>query len=246
MCFKWVPVVAGLVFLGSCSVKESRTDCPCTLRIELRGLPGPADVQLVAGDYQASYHAGGDTVMVVQAPKGDIHLMAVSGAALEPDQPLRIPLGFECPPVYLYAAPVNTRCDSTRVSVELNKHFCTLSLTLEGPAGWGEPYWAEVRGSVEGLDREGNPSGGAFNCRLDTGLSVRLPRQNPDDALWLDITMPDRVVRTFPLGSYMLDAGYDWTAPSLADLPLQINLSVTEIIVRMGLWTQVIPLTLDI
>ena len=246
MCSRLPGVLAGLLVLISCSVKEDREACPCALRITLSGLPGPADVQVIAGEHKASYHAGRDTVMVVQAPKGRIRLLAVAGASLAPEEPLRIPLGFECPPVYLYSELVNTLCDSTQVEVTLHKHFCTLSLSFDGPPGWGEPYWAEIRGSVSGLDREGKPAPGEFTCRLDTGLSVRLPRQAPDDGLWLDVTMPDRVVRSFSLGAYMLEAGYDWTAPDLDDLPLEIRLSVSEILIRSGLWTQVIPVTIDI
>ena len=246
MCSKGLGVFIGLLFLLSCSVKENRTLCPCTLSVELRALPGPVSVQVVAGDHRATYTARQDTVMVIQAPKGKIRLMAVCGARLEPEENLEIPYGYECPPVYLYSDLVNTLCDSTRVSVQLNKHFCTLSLKFDGPKGWGEPFWAQIRGSVNGLDREGQPTEGEFSCRLDAGYTVRLPRQTPEDELWLDISMPDQVVRTFALGSYMLQAGYDWTAPDLDDLPLQIQLSITELLLQTSLWKTVIPIEADI
>ena len=246
MCSKGLGVFIGLLFLLSCSVKENRTLCPCTLSVELRALPGPVSVQVVAGDHRATYTARQDTVMVIQAPKGKIRLMAVCGARLEPEENLEIPYGYECPPVYLYSDLVNTLCDSTRVSVQLNKHFCTLSLKFDGPKGWGEPFWAQIRGSVNGLDREGQPTEGEFSCRLDAGYTVRLPRQTPEDELWLDISMPDQVVRTFALGTYMLQAGYDWTAPDLDDLPLQIQLSITELLLQTSLWKTVIPLEADI
>ena len=238
--------IIGLLLLFSCSVKENRTLCPCALSIELHDLPGPVSVQVVAGDHRATYKARQDTVMLIQAPKGKIRLMAVCGARLEPEDNLEIPYGFECPPVYLYSDLVNTLCDSTRVSVQLNKHFCTLSLDFDGPTGWGEPFWAQIRGNVSGLDREGQPREGDFTCRLDAGMTVRLPRQSPDEELWLDISMPDQVVRSFALGTYMLEAGYDWTAPDLDDLPLQIRLSITELLLQSGLWKTVIPIEADI
>lgn len=235
-----------LLLLLSCSIKEQRELCPCALRIELRHLPAPVTLQVVAGEHRASYSARNDTVMLVQAPKGKIRLLAVCGAKLEPEQNLEIPYGYECPPVYLYSELVNTLCDSTSVEVQLNKHFCTLSLSFDGPGGWGEPYWAQIRGSVDGLDREGKPTEGDFSCRLDSGFSVRLPRQNPDGELWLDITLPDQVIRSFSLGSYMKEAGYDWTAPDLEDLPLEIRLSVSELILQTSLWKKVIPVDMDI
>lgn len=246
MCSKGLGGLIGLVFLLSCSVKENRTLCPCTLSVELRDIPGTVSVQVVAGDHRATYTARQDTVMVIQAPKGKIRLMAVCGARLEPEENLEIPYGYECPPVYLYSDLVNTLCDSTRVSVQLNKHFCTLSLKFDSPKGWGEPFWAQIRGNVSGLDREGQPTEGEFSCRLDAGYTARLPRQAPDEELWLDISMPDQVVRTFALGTYMLQAGYDWTAPDLDDLPLQIQLSITELLLHTGLWKTVIPLEADI
>jgi hypothetical protein len=58
--------------------------------------------------------------------------------------------------------------------------------------------------------------------------------------------MPDRVVRSFALGNYLLQAGYDWTAPDLEDQPLQIDLSVTNISFRTGRWSTVIPLEVEI
>jgi len=246
MCSKGLGAIAGVLILLSCSVKENRTLCPCALTIELFGLPGPVSVQVVAGDHRATYTARQDTVMLVQAPKGKIRLMAVCGARLEPEENLEIPFGYECPPVYLYSDLVNTLCDSTRVSVQLNKHFCTLSLSFDGPNGWGEPFWAQIRGNVNGLDHEGQPTEGDFSCRLDAGFTVRLPRQAPDEELWLDISMPDQVVRSFALGTYRQQAGYDWTAPDLEDLPLQIQLSVTELLLLSGLWKTEIPIEADI
>ena len=246
MYSKGLAALAGLLLLLSCSVKEDRTLCPCALSIELRDLPGPVTVLFVDTAPPEIYTARQDTVMLVQAPKGTIRLMAVCGARLEPEENLQIPFGFDCPSVYLYSELVNTLCDSTRVAVQLNKHFCTLSLTFDGPEGWGEPFWAQIRGRVNGLDREGRPTDGDFSCRLDAGLTARLPRQDPDAELWLDITMPDHVVRTFALGTDMLQAGYDWTAPDLEDLPLRIQLSVTELILQTGLWKTVDPIEADI
>ena len=58
--------------------------------------------------------------------------------------------------------------------------------------------------------------------------------------------MPDRVVRRFNLGALLLDAGYDWLAPDLEDLELSLELSVTAITFRSGLWSTTIPLTITI
>ena len=249
---KCVGAVGGVflacVVWASCSVvKEDRTDCPCALRVELYHLPAwPVSLSFTAAGFREEMKVSGDTTLLVRVPKGGVQMLAVAGAALPQDKAFRIPPGYDCPPLYLQTEWLETPGDSARVKVQLHKHFCTLSLSFDGPAGWGEPYWAEVRGSVDGLSLEGTPQEGPFSCRLDTGGSIRLPRQGAEDELWLDIAMPDRVVRSFALGNYLLEAGYDWQAPDLEDLPLQICLSVTTLIFRIRHWNTVIPLDIEI
>jgi hypothetical protein len=62
----------------------------------------------------------------------------------------------------------------------------------------------------------------------------------------MDLTTPEGTVRSFALGNYMLEAGYDWTAPDLEDLSLQLDLSLTAITFRTTLWEKVIPLQIEI
>ena len=235
-----------LLPLVACHIKEDRSACPCFLRIGLREAPGPVSLHLLAPGFQASCQAGKDTVMVVPVPRGEVRLVAVSGAQIQPGQPLQIPGGEDCPPVYLFSEPIQTHGDSLAVSIRLHKHFCTLRLELDGVPGWGPPYQARVRGRVDGLDLDGTPSGGPFSCQLDIGSPIRLPRQAPEEELWLDIVMSDKVLRSFALGSYLLEAGYDWTAPDLEDLSLRMRLSVTSLLLQMDAWHKVIPLNLEI
>lgn len=241
-------VFLALVLAASCTVvKENRTDCPCALSLEISGLTAwPVSVSLDGKNFREEWEIASDTTLLVQVPKSGVQLLAVAGASLPREGSVHIPLGFDCPSLYMQTEWLETPGDSARAKVQLNKHFCTLSLSFDGPPGWGEPYWAEVRGAVEGLTTDGDPVDGRFSCRLDVGNSIRLPRQTPEKELWLDIAMPDRVVRSFALGNYMLDAGYDWTAPDLDDLPLEVNLSVTALTFRTKHWSRVIPLEVEI
>lgn len=242
-CF---PLVLLLSFtLVSCSiVKEDRSACPCYLTVEMTGLPAHPATLSIAGAGICEVER--DTVLLVAVPRTGVEVVAVSGASPDAEGAVRIPYGFDCPSLYLFSEEVDTARDTARVKVVMHKQFCTLRLEFDGPPGWGEPYWAQVRGKVEGMDGEGKPLPGAFDCRLDVGGAVRLPRQEPEEELWLDVTMPDKVVRSFALGSYMLKAGYDWTAPDLDDLGLVINLSVSEIRFTSGNWTTVVSLKVDI
>lgn len=245
-----VPVLFGVFFLlaASCTViKEDRTACPCALTIDLRGLPAyPVTVLLSGKDFVTRREVAADTLLTVPVPKSGVWLVAGAGAALWEDGRMSIPAGYDCPPVYLFSQKLETAAETATTRVELHKHFCTLSLSFEGPEGWGEPFWASLRGRVGGLSPDGTPLEGDFSCRLDPGGSVRLPRQAPEQELWLDITMPGQVVQSFALGNYMLDAGYDWTTPDLEDLPLHVNLSVTAIHFLSPGWSYSFPLNIEI
>ena len=237
-----------LLSLTSCAlVKEDRTRCPCRLRVLLEGLPAhPVDLALEGESFRESFRVGRDTCLLLWVPKSGVQWQAVAGASIGEDGAFRIPYGFDCPPVYLGGGTVDTARDTASVAISLHKHFCTLQLEVESPPGWGEPYWAEIRGSVEGLQADGTPLDGRFSCRLEAGIPARLPRQDPSAPLWLDITLPDRVVRSFSLDNYLLQAGYDWTAPDLEDCPLTLRLSVTRLFFQVDAFRVEIPWEIDI
>jgi len=253
------PVLLALILCAftSCTVvKEDRTACPCTLYVHLNQVPA-AGVSIDVSEAGTQDHlttlyltggegAPADTTLTVTVPKTGVRVMAVSGAQLEPDGRVLIPLGYDAPPLYLFAAQVPTPGDTAHVAVQLHKHYCLLTLSMEEPPGWGEPYWTEVRGRVSGIEKSGTPLEGDFRCRLDPGGSIRLPRQHPASELWLDIVMPRNVVRSFALGTYMLEARYDWTAQDLEDLQLEIVLSVTHINLSTGNWNKTIPFPVEI
>ena len=242
------PALSLILATASCSVKEKREDCPCALYIHLESLPSrPVKVIVESERGKEEHLAYGDTVVLARPQKGAISVKAVAGATVNPDGKVEIPLGYDSPAVYLFNTEMNLAgLDSASVNVLLRKHFCNLSIDFSGPPGWGEPYWTEVRGPVDGILWDGTPTDGVFSCRLDDGLTVRLPRQFPDQTLLLDITMPDRVVRTFDLGYYLERYGYDWTQADLEDLTLEIDLSVTALTLSIDSWTMVIPLEIII
>ena len=247
---RWAAWLALLSGLASCSVKEDRSDCPCLLTLDLRDIPAwpvyysvrSADGLLTEGS------AAADTAVVTAVPRKGVEVLALTGA--EEGSPagggIRIPPGSECPSAYLFRRRVDSHADATRVPVSMHKHFCALSLKLDAPPGNGEPYWTQVRGQVSGLDADGQPVPGDFSCRLNPGGTVRLPRQAPSDALWLDVMLQDQTLRSFSLGTHLLDAGYDWTAPDLEDLTLEIRLSVSLLQLQINAWSATIPLKIEI
>ncbi|MBO7396613.1 MAG: hypothetical protein J6T89_00970 [Bacteroidales bacterium] len=252
MCSKVMRGLSPLFFLSiicaaSCTVKEDRDSCPCALRIQLEGWGRKAvSLRLSGENYLQELSSQGDTTLNLRVPKSGLGLLAVSGAGL-PDGPyIRIPYGYDCPRILLAGTRASTRADSASLILSPLKHYCALTIHFSGPESWGEPFWAQIRGSVEGLYADGTPAPGPFSCRADDSQTVCLPRQRPSDILLLDIMMPGQPVRTFDLGGCLEMAGYDWEAPQLEDKSLEIELCVSSVTLHLDGWSRTIYLKVDI
>lgn len=243
-----VAAVLYILFLSaSCNVvKEDRRDCPCTLAVQMRSLPA-SPVRLFVGGLLAG-EAIRDTCLMVQVSKGPrAQLAAVSGALTADGAEVRIPYGSQAPPLYAWQAWADCSGDTGSATVRLRRHYCTLALEVASPPGWAQPFRVSVRGNVDGWSLlAGEPTAGPFQCTLDTGFRCRLPRQRPESELWLDVVMPEGVVRTFPLGEALARSLYDWTAPDLADIGLRLDLSVSEIRLVSTGFGEPVTLPLDI
>lgn len=239
---RFLRILLPLLLVPSCSIKENRAACPCGLALELTGLPVRPVVLNVTGEgYSWTEVVHGDTVLVLPVPRGDLAVSAVGGALAEGDGSVRIPAGEEAPPLYLFHAGVSTDAEQVILPVKLHKQFCTLELSFRGPPGYGPPFEVVVEGFYGGWAPDGSPAPGPFSRRLLPGsngrASLRLPRLG-DDSLLMHIVFSDQVVRTFALGSYIAAAGYDWSAPDLEDLSLQVDISLTSVTISSDLWTR--------
>ena len=215
---------------------EKRQDCPCILSVHMKDLPA-CPAALYVNDSLAGT-AQRDSVLGIWVYGGSANLVAVSGAVPADDLLVCIPYGLQAPSLYAWRATVDCTGETARADVRLRKHFCTLSLRFTGPPGWGKPLSVAVRGSVNGYSlADGQPLEGAFYCLLSGSGECRLPRQRADDPLWLDIVLEDRILRSFPLGTYLEAAGYDWYAPDLGDRALEVDVSVTHIRFTSALWS---------
>ena len=237
-----LPILASLLFLSSCSVKENRAACPCALALELTALPVRPVVLSVTGEgYSITEIVQVDTVLVLPVPKGKLAVSAVGGALAEGDGSVLIPTGEEAPPLYLFYADVSTDAEQVVLPVSLHKQYCGLDLVFTGPSGYGPPFEVAVEGAYGGWLPDGSPSAGPFSRRLlpgsDGRATLRLPRQG-DDSLLMHIVFSDQKVRTFALGSYIAASGYDWSAPELEDLTLHVDISVTSVTVSTDLWSR--------
>lgn len=235
-------LVAVLVTLLSCNaVKEKRQDCPCILSVQMKELPAYPAVLFVNGSPAGT--AQRDSVLSLWVDGGLAALAAVAGALPSDKLEIRIPYGLQAPPLYAWRDTVDCTGETALARVHLRKQYCALDIRIKGilaPGGSVSPRMLSVavRGSVNGYSlADGQPLEGAFRCLLPGSGVCRLPRQRAGDPLWLDIVLEDRVLRSFPLGTYLESAGYDWYAPDLEDRTLEVDISLTRIRFQCALWS---------
>ncbi|MGM9735542.1 MAG: hypothetical protein ACI3ZL_03935 [Candidatus Cryptobacteroides sp.] len=236
---------------AGCFVKEDRSDCPCRLVLDF----SQVDVSVVDSASVVAL-AGGDVVLmetvhsdsfgkeyIASLPREDEVFLAVLSCLegfSEGDDAMIIPYGMDCPPVYMFTAVIDSKCEYLRKTVALRKNFCRLKVHVQN--GEEFPFRLVVRGDVDGYKTDGRPSEGDFRCsasEIDDGVfTVVLPRQT-DSSLELDVDDGTDVLKTFALGEILAASGYDWTAPDLPDVTLGIDYARTELSVSIQGWDKV-------
>lgn len=241
MAGRRVLLAVGLIVCSCSLVKENRDPCPCRLDIHVSGTQGAPATVLVENAHESySYSVLGDTLLQVFVPRGEVCVTAWSGVLSGPSGSVfSILPGNEAPPLYLCRCRLDAMADLAIVHARLQKQFCTLRVSVEGPPGWGRPFGTRIRGNVSGMGLDGVPVEGEYRFEpdRDAGLwTARLPRQFAGSPLLLDIVMEDSTVRTFSLGPYLHQTGFDWSLPDLPDLDLLLSVSVTSLTILGPSW----------
>lgn len=240
-CFVWVSMIA------SCSVKEDRGQCPCVLMLDLRRL----DTVKVESVNVLAVSADGvvlnecvecqefSEIYTREVPHGLLQVNVWSGntSGTGAERIVHIPYGLECPPVYLHSFVADTRGEVCHEIVDLKKNYCML--TVKTPEGTGAPYSLTFKGGVDGYDVRGMPSAGEFSCVAypggDGDSRAVLPRQ-VDNSLMLEVDDGVPHLKKFALGEFLDKAGYDWSAPSLDDVTIVLDYSLTSVTVNISGW----------
>ena len=238
-----------LAVMTGCTVKEERGACPCRLFLDLMHVDIAAMSPLsifVASEERIEHEAflnAADIPDVYEAfvPRTELKVMGWSGGdGYASDKGLNIPLGYDCPPVYIHSSMLHAEGESVRDTVVLRKNHCVMRIRFIDPEGFSA---MTVRGAVSGFDMHGNPKPGDFRyyCQVEDGApastQVCLPRQT-GDPLYLDVADMAGKVKTFPLREYIAAAGYDWSEPDLKDLSLTLNYTLTTVSLIVSGWDE--------
>lgn len=253
---RWAAALSLTMLLSACTVKEDRQSCPCFLTLDFSGIEtsaleaqglenlevlisgdgGFADHQMMRLDERVHEYC-------VPVPRSGVYVMAVSKdrGYCSPDEGLVIEEGDECPVIQMFSSSFASVRDEDRLAVLLHKNYCGISVHIKTSYGIQErPFKITVDGNINGYSPDGTPKEGPF--RYFSGPSseglcrARVPRQT-DDSLWLEVDFLDSSeIRTFPIGKYILESGYDWTAEDLEDISVEMDFSRTGIELSMSKW----------
>lgn len=241
MSSRWL-CAAVVAMCCSCTIKEERSGCPCYLTLDLsyvdrdllekegNGELGAA-ITTQAGDYLPmgvrtfdDMHGGWE----YPVPRETVWLCVWSEAEGAVGANVSIPVGEECPQVWLARGEVDCVAEEKRDTVRLHKKWCTVNVSVSA-AGGGMTRSVEVSSTSCGYDSKGAPKRGEFFCtsRIEGDrCSFRVPQQCSDDLAMKVVCMQGQEivsVRSFQIGEYLAGSGYDWLADDLADVDVAID-----------------------
>lgn len=245
---------AGLLL--SCSVKEDREGCPCFLTLDFEGVETAGLVKKGLDSLVVAVGAGEDfyveegfslkeIVMEYElaVPKTQVDVIAACGPGLAELSPggVFIPEGSEFPALYLFSDSFSALSGEMRRVVRLHKEYCMLTVSMKTSFNAAaRPYRIRLEGNVAGLSMDGTPAEGLFSCFSSPSAGglchLNVPRQR-DGSLRLEVYFLDSdEVRSFPVGKYILDSGYDWNAQDLEDVNVEMDFSRSSLTVSTSKW----------
>ncbi|MBO5808286.1 MAG: hypothetical protein J6R15_02935 [Bacteroidales bacterium] len=246
-------LLGGMLCGQACSVKEDRSVCPCVLSLDFVSSDNdaePVGLVIATSDgiiWEDVVEAGRQNGYQVSVPRADIHVRAWTGAKdMASESGITIPVGEECPEVYMHDSDLAAQGERMHETVTLRKNHCILTLLVEGG---GMSSDLRIRGNVAGYDDLGFPLPGIFSVLLDGiyegGYKAVLPRQK-DASLMLEIDEGAGSVKAFALGQYMAASGYDWDAPDLDDVTVILDYALTELRLVISGWESVYRYDIEI
>ena len=237
-----IGLLAGLLagLLPSCSIKEDRGECPCWLQVyagDAGALAPVLTLSLWNGDELCRETVPTEASLVLDraVPKGAVtvsahtplHRMRREGSLL------LIPDGSECDSLFAHHGVVSCGGEAARDTVRLRAQFAVVNIAVVNlEPGVAYPYDLVVRSTVDGYDLlGGSPHAGSHSLPLrpvsEGVYRFRVPRQ-ADGSMMLDLLMGGTLIDSLPIGEHLVRAGYDWTAPELPEIRIEVDYGRSE------------------
>lgn len=248
---------------------EARGECPCIFTLDLGGIPKGIDTlhvwifgendTLLYRDTVGKERFGGICRLLIQRDMLRCYIWGNirKATALRENRTLNSSLSkredVSPDSLYGYSGLFNTRSEYAGGRVRMNKEFATVDVFLKGYKGSGNSMWLEISGNSSGFYIDGRciPGAGrtiAFPHSPDTAraqFTYRLLRQASLTGLNMALLAMDNglpeIQNELPVGKWLAGCGYDMQAPDLADIRLEIDLSVNMAVIRTEDWQAAFP-----
>lgn len=185
-------------------------------------------------------------------PRGQIRLSAIgdTGHLAQSGNALCVVEGQQMDSLFARSALVDTRGETAREVLRLNKQFATVSLAFRGTDDGRGGYDIELTGNVAGVDcMTLEPVTGRFRCVAEAdpegGFRFRAPRQT-DHSLEAAIYSDGGYVESIPLGELIARAGFDWGKEDLGDIRILADLPAHTFTITVMDWLGPVVMTVTI
>lgn len=248
---------------------EVRGECPCVFTLDLGDIPKGIDTlhvwmfgendSLLYRDTVGKELFGGTRELLIQRDMIRCYIWGNirKATALEEKRTLNSSLTKrkEVSPdsLYGYSGLFNTRSEYAAGIVRMKKEFATVDVSLKGYKGTGYKMWLEISGNSSGFYIDGRfiPGTGKITSfphghdTVQAQFTYRLLRQASLTDLKMTLLAMDKglpeVLNELPVGRWLARCGYDMQAPDLADIRLEIDLSVNMAVIRTEDWQATFP-----
>ena len=234
------------LFLASCSVKEARDSCPCQVAIDLSDFAKVSQrVRVKVGTERFQRSLTGEDSLRLQLSivrgEGSLPVAVWSGlkAMTERDDTVRAQGVNTCDSLYLFHHAGEDPGENLRLKAVPHKQFASVFLSIQAEPDREAPSQIRVRSDSNGLALpDGAPVEGTLEIRADGKgkYHFRLPRQRRSSLIVLEMEGADGLQKSYPLGEWILDSGYDWEAEDLDDLVIGMDLAQWDILVEVLPW----------
>lgn len=244
-------LLASCIAVVSCSIKEDRRPCPCWLDIDISGCSAHAiEVNLSAwstenlfsdkvavADYPDAYERTVTKGMVMTSAYSGLHESIVQGSRII------IPEGKQSDMLRVHSNVVDCTGEFAQDSVELNRQYATVYLSLKDDVKDRSLKTMEVKGGICGIDYVTlEPVEGDFRFRTDSNdegiWMFRLPRQRSDSKLSLMTIVDGKEKDEFPLNEWIAKSGYSWLDKDLKDIYIDVDYAVGKVSIVIQGWLE--------
>ncbi len=242
-------IVAAMVAVSSCSVKEDRTPCPSYITVDASSFREYSDTAYahLLDDSQDLRHPldlkSGELSHEWLARKGKVITYVFSNLmnSVEREGVVLVPVGQQADPLRAFSRQFECYEELVTIQAKADRQSTLVHLQFKNVNEEVYPYDLEVVGDVCGINlRSMTPVKGEFRhaLELDRELSCEfyLPRQLPDSKPVLEIRYGGTRIDSFPLYSWIAASHYDWTRDDLPDVFIEIDQAQLHFSVNVEGW----------